>query len=268
MIGALGTLPNDRTREYAMATPVLRPLSLGEVLDVSFGLYRSMFAPLLLVAAASQVVPMVMNVYIVAAGGFLANLGMVVAWLTVVVILSALGVAASTYVVSDAYLGRETSAGSALARTGGILARLIMISLLTSLLVGFGFVFLIVPGLFILSGLLLSTVVAVLERAPGAVDAMGRSWDLTRGYRGKVFLTMLVSFVLLMVPSWVVGRLWGLVGSTGPESVGMVVVQGVFGIFVYPFIYVVTTVLYYDLRVRKEGFDLELLASSLAPPAG
>jgi len=25
------------------------------------------------------------------------------------------------------------------------------------------------------------------------------------------------------------------------------------------------TVLYYDLRVRKEGFDLELLASSLQP---
>ena len=34
---------------------------------------------------------------------------------------------------------------------------------------------------------------------------------------------------------------------------------------IYPFFYVVLTVLYYDLRVRKEGFDLELLASSLRP---
>ena len=36
-------------------------------------------------------------------------------------------------------------------------------------------------------------------------------------------------------------------------------------VLAYPFLYVVTTVLYYDLRVRKEGFDLELLASTLQP---
>ena len=29
---------------------------------------------------------------------------------------------------------------------------------------------------------------------------MGRSWDLTRGFRGKVFLTMFVAFLLLLVP--------------------------------------------------------------------
>jgi hypothetical protein len=34
-------------------------------------------------------------------------------------------------------------------------------------------------------------------------------------------------------------------------------------LFIYPLFYCVLTVTYYDLRVRKEGFDLELLASSL-----
>ena len=40
-------------------------------------------------------------------------------------------------------------------------------------------------------------------------------------------------------------------------------IGGVVQIFIYPLFYCVLTVAYYDLRVRKEGFDLELLASTL-----
>ena len=49
-----------------------------------------------------------------------------------------------------------------------------------------------------------------------------------------------------------------------PVSIRLVL-ESVLQIFIYPFVYVVMTVLYYDLRVRKEGFDLELLASALQP---
>ena len=35
--------------------------------------------------------------------------------------------------------------------------------------------------------------------------------------------------------------------------------------FLYPLFYCVLTVAYYDLRVRKEGFDLEVLAQTLQP---
>ena len=45
----------------------------------------------------------------------------------------------------------------------------------------------------------------------------------------------------------------------------MEVITSLLSILIYPFFYVVLTVLYYDLRVRKEGFDLELLASALQP---
>lgn len=248
-----------------MTPPALRALSLGEVLDVSFGLYRSMFAPLLVVAAVSQLFPLVLNVYITSAGGALANLWPLLAYLIAAMVLSALGIAASTYIVSDAYLGRETSAGAALGRAAGLLPRLLAISFLSSLLIGFGLVLLLIPGVILLSGLLLSTVVAVLEGPPSATAAMGRSWELTRGYRGKVLLTMLVAFLMLTVPSVVIGAIWGLLGTVTAESVPMLVVQSLLSVFIYPFVYVVMTVLYYDIRVRKEGFDLELLASSLSP---
>jgi hypothetical protein len=38
---------------------------------------------------------------------------------------------------------------------------------------------------------------------------------------------------------------------------------GVVQLFLYPLFYCVLTVAYYDLRVRKEAFDLEVLAQTL-----
>ena len=246
-------------------TPVLRPLSLGEVLDVSFGLYRSLFAPLLVIAVICQSLPMTLGVYLGGSGLLFVNLGLSLVYGVLAVILGSLGVAASTFVVSDAYLGRETSAIVALQRALSLLGRLVVISLLSTLLIGLGFMLLIVPGVILLSGLVLSTVVAVLEAPPSATAAMGRSWELTRGSRGKVFLTLLVAFLLLLVPSIALGGVEALLGSEGGIGLVVLALEAILQILIYPFLYVVMTVLYYDLRVRKEGFDLELLASSLQP---
>jgi hypothetical protein len=250
-----------------MSVPVLRPLSLGEVLDVSFGLYRSRFAPLLVVSVVCQLVPSLLRAYFGSPGNLFRNLPMLLAYYTLAIVLSAVGVAASTFIVSDAYLGRPTSASAALGRAMSMLGRIIVVSMVSSLLIGIGFILLIVPGILLLSGLILSTVVTVLETPENSTAAMGRSWELTKGFRGKVLLTMCCIFLLLMVPTMTVGVIWGIVGAASGTVglVGMEVITSLLSILIYPFFYVVLTVLYYDLRVRKEGFDLELLASQLAP---
>jgi len=38
------------------------------------------------------------------------------------------------------------------------------------------------------------------------------------------------------------------------------------GCLYYPFIVAVQTVLYYDLRVRNEGFDVEMMSAALGAP--
>jgi hypothetical protein len=248
-----------------MATPLLRPLTVGEVLDVSFGLYRSLFAPLVVIAAVSQVIPVLLSVYMEAAGGPAEHLGLALGTYCLAIALGAFGVAASTFVVSDTYLGRETSAADALARAGALIGRLAAISILVTLLIGLGFILLVIPGIILLAGLVLSTVVAVIEGPPSATAAMGRSWELSKGYRGKVLLTLIVSSLLFMVPFIAVGGVAALLAIFlgGASTVLIVVLQSILQICVYPFVYVVMTVLYYDIRVRKEGFDLELLASAL-----
>jgi hypothetical protein len=245
--------------------PQLRPLSLGEVLDVSFGLYRSRFATLLLIAVVCRLIPILLAVYFEVTEITLAQVWIRLLASLLSLVLGAIGVAASTFVVSDAYLGRDTSPGSALARAMPLVGNLVGISILTSLAVGLGLFLLIVPGLIFLAGFLLSPVVAVIEATPRSRDAMRRSWQLSNGYKGKLLLTMLVALLLLLIPSIALGTLGGFfgAGAGGRQELFFFVIPLVLQVFVYPFVYVVQTVLYYDLRVRKEGFDLEVLASSM-----
>ncbi len=246
-----------------MAAPVLRPLSTGEVLDVSFGLYRALFLPLLTVALACRAIPAIIGIYLQAAGGFSAHWVLGITQLFVGIFLSAIGVAATTYIVSGAYLGTDVAASDALRQALGLLGRLLMLTTMTSLIIGFGMLLLVVPGLILFAGLALSTAVLVLESPISPNDAMSRSWQLTRGSRWKVLLAIMVAALLLVVPMMAVGVLGAFGSLVGLWPALMpLVLSASSSFFVYPFIYVVITVLYYDMRVRKEGFDLELLATA------
>jgi hypothetical protein len=250
-----------------MAPPPLRPLSLGEVLDVSFGLYRARFVPLLLIAVVCRLLPILLAVYFEVSEPTPSQL-----WLRLLaslfsLVLVAIAVAASTFVVSDAYLGRETTASQALSSAMPLIWILVGISILSSLVIFLGLLLLIVPGFIFLAGFLLSPVVAVIEGPQTSRDAMRRSWELSQGYKSKILLTMLVALLLLLVPTIALGGIGGILGGgTGrPLALIVIVIPLILQVFVYPFVYVVQTVLYYDLRVRKEGFDLELLATAMAP---
>ena len=252
-----------------MALPALRPLSVGEILDVSFQLYRRHFAALAMVALICSGLPVLLSLFIGASGGIWQHLWLSLAYYGIFVLLNAIATAATVFVVSESYLGRPLSAGEALSRATPFLWRVIACSILTGLLVMVGLVLFIVPGVVLLCGLILSIPALVLEPGSTASGALARSWALTRGSRLRI-LAMLVTLVLLVyVPIVALSALAALVlpDSTpgGDMTGGLVglVMAAVMQLFLYPLFYCVLTVSYYDLRVRKEGFDLELLASSL-----
>jgi hypothetical protein len=69
--------------------------------------------------------------------------------------------------------------------------------------------------------------------------------------------------ILLYVPIVALGTLATVTFPS--DGTLMLAVVGVMQMLLYPLLYCVLTVAYYDLRVRKEGFDLEVLASNLQP---
>lgn len=258
-----------------MSTPMLRPLSTGEILDVSFGLYRKLFVPLVLVSLVTSAVPLILNTYLSVSGGILAKPILSCVTIVLALVMNSIATAATVYIISENYLGRALSAGEALSRAVPFIGRLFVLAFLTGLVVGIGMILLFVPGLILLAGLILSIPVLVLEGSTNALEAMGRSWNLSHGFRGKVLGIAITVLVLIYIPSIALGGL--MPAFTNPEdliagqlqlSAPMLIlaaVSGILQLIIFPFFYCALTVLYYDLRIRKEGFDLEVLAAKLQP---
>ncbi len=249
-----------------MQVPILRPLSLGEVLDTSFGMSRHLFGTLLFISAATQTVPLALGVYVEGAGGILQHPSLWVFSLGLSLVLGSVGTAASTFVIAETYLGSSLTPQEAFLRSTPFMGRLMGATFLVTLLTGLGLVLLIVPGVIAYCGLFLTPSAMVLEDIHGATNAMGRSWTLTKGFRLKVLGAVMVAVLLLLVPGLALGALAVWATALLGESTATLVVMAstaVLQLLIYPFFYSLTTVLYYDLRVRKEGFDLEMLATSL-----
>jgi uncharacterized membrane protein len=233
---------------------MLRPLTVGEILDTSFSLYRRHFGALATVALVCTGIPLVLRMFLEASGGFLVRPGLGILYALSLVVLNLVATAATVFIVSESYLGRPISAREALRRSTPYVGRILIVSLLMTLAVGLGFLLLLVPGVILAVGLVLAIPAVVLEPRTSASGALSRSWELTRGARWRIFG---LGVVLLVLSA---GMLSGG-GSVGVVTV--IAIGGLVQMFIYPLFYCVLTVTYYDLRVRKEGFDLELLASTL-----
>ena len=252
-----------------MALPALRPLSVGEILDVSFQLYRRHFAALAMGALVCSGLPVLLSLFIEASGGMLQHVWLTLAYYGIFVVLSAIATAATVFIVSESYLGRPLSAAEALSRAAPLLWRVITCSVLTGLLVMVGFLLFVIPGIVLVCGVILAFPVLVLEPGTSASGALSRSWALTRGSRWRIFGMLVTLFLLLYIPIVALTALAALVlpdadpGSAMTGGIVGLVLAGVLQLFLYPLFYCVLTVSYYDLRVRKEGFDLEVLAQTL-----
>jgi len=254
-----------------MTPPALRPLSVGEILDVSFTLYRRHFASLAGVALVCTGIPVVLNMFIEASGGMFRNLPLVLVYYVVFAALNSIATAATVFIVSDSYLGRPIDARTAMHRAAPYILRVLVCSMLTAFAVFLGLLLFVIPAIILIAGLVLAIPSLVIE-GKSASASLSRSWELTRGSRWRMLGLLLVSLILLYVPVAAIGGIVALfvpgAGTflTTPDvrvSVIAVAVSGLVQVFIYPLFYCVLTVAYYDLRVRKEGFDLEVLASTL-----
>ena len=96
-----------------------------------------------------------------------------------------------------------------------------------------------------------------------------RSWELVKGNRGKVFVVLFV-FVVMQVllataGNWIAGMGFGA-GSNLARAIQSII-GNVVAIVVSPLQTIAITLLYYDFRIRKEGFDLEMLSQAIGNPA-
>jgi hypothetical protein len=170
---------------------------------------------------------------------------------------------AGTYAISERYVGNEVTISQALSRAIKSLWTLSLAQFAVLLWVFIGFVLLILPG--ILWSLSYSLVVpVVLIEGQNAAASLKRSWNLVKDNRGKVFAVLVVVSALQWLLGFGVGSLSKLflTMESGSGSLMHSALENITEIFLTPLGIIADILLYYDFRIRKEGFDLEMLSRS------
>ena len=190
---------------------------------------------------------------------------------TLGLVLTTLAAAACFRAVSATYLGEQPTVGGSLAFAASRLVPLVVLSFLYFLGLIPAFIALIVPGIWLAVAWSLSFPALLSERL-GPVAALGRSFRLIQGRWWPTFGALIVVYLVVIVISGILAAVFGatLLAATDNEPVAAVVytiVNTLSSLLTLPLFAAVLTVLYFDLRVRKEGFDLRGLAHGVGREA-
>ena len=280
--------------------PTLRPLRLGELLDRAIRLYRGNFltfigiiavvyVPLTILQTAASTLISSLSLpdnfsspesRVISSS--IGTLSIFILMFAQIILVQGVAAGALTRAVADSYLGRKTGILDAYQGIRGSWLGLIGALLLLGIITIGILIWWIVPcigwvtgmgmWLFVLTVILpLVPPVIVLEHQ-GAFDALRRAWSLARRrfwpILGCIFILYLFSWIVVNGPALIVSMLLQQVPqSMGDSTMQLILtstVQGlvslVFALFYLPLQMTAIALLYFDVRVRTEGFDLAILA--------
>lgn len=232
------------------------PFAVGTILSRGFEIYARHFLPLtglmLLVLSPWLVMNAVSTVYPTA--GALTDLMWISTALSM--ITTPLATAAAVCAVAEIVRGRPPNVATSLRAMLPRALSVVGAALLTSIAIGVGTAFCIVPGLFLMAVLYVTMSVVLIEGV-GVVDACKRSVDLTENHRWGTFFLAVVPMALNIVVGVVFTGVLPLAVVTGITSLSGVLfgaLNAVFGVLAY-----------IDLRNEKEpGFKDRVLDDALA----
>ena len=269
----------------------LRPLGVGEILDVAIKIYRSRFkvllqaagvvlAPVFVLAAVIRIsVPSEDNLFEASQPGatpdlegdqFWAFLAGTILITLLAFVASQVATGACFKAVSGAYLEEEADWRESLRFARSKLRSLLWLSVLLVLLLAPAFLACLVPGIYLWGAWAVATPVLLFDGVRGW-GALKRSRQLVKGrWWPTVGVLVLMTILSGIVSAVFLGLFAGVVSVSDNEvaaAVADAVAQTASSALTTPLSAAVLTVLYFDLRVRKEGFDLELMARRLGVDA-
>jgi hypothetical protein len=267
----------------------IRPRRATELVDASFQLLRRYYPQLVTVSAITMSPGVLVRILTRDAMSnpqmMTANPGPLFAVAFAAILCVTVCDAVLTIAVSDGYLKGDVDVGRAFG-TGmrkilavflasffrglllflAIMAVGVIVAIVAALKLPVLFVLIVPFALWLVVYVLLRTFaiipVVVLENV-GANTSMGRTLTLSRNCAAHIFFSLGLAFFLYFIFSGIISAL-GITLLT-PATAG--IIGAVLIIPIYPLLTVVSTMLYYDLRIRKEGFDLEIMSRELGTDA-
>ena len=270
----------------------LRPLGLGELLDDVFRVYRRHFW---LLVAIALIVSLPTLAFQFASGsatqfGFaltilgnlgnpdglvgtqppgLPNLALLALGYVVLIVLIPFTLGAIPRAAVDIVLGNPVGVRSTLAGVARRYWALMGLALLYVLISPLLFCLPVFVWLFVRW---VVAIPALLTEGVGPIRALDRSWVLTRAHWWRLFGILALIYLL----TWVLSNALGVfalplaivVPFVAPEVRGAIIltVETLASAVVEPALYLCVTLLYFDLRIRREHFDLDELARQAVMP--
>jgi MFS family permease len=281
----------------SVQAPALRPLGIGEILDVGIKIYFrnawTLFRLVLFVVLPAQILVAIIQASALPAGsdtsfGFNVDtsasdgLSQEDTWTAVIGFLVAtiigalagkLAQAGCFRAVTDAYLGEQVRWRSSLRYALRRLPAVVGLSIVSTIVVAIGVLLCVLPGVYLWASFYVAMPVLLVEGV-GPFRALGRSRELVRGRWWGTFGVALLGTLLAAIIGGALTALFvGLsIGAGGTDTVvGFtvnVLATTLSSVITTPAVAAFAIVLYIDLRVRKEGFDLYLLAQRLGVEPG
>jgi hypothetical protein len=226
-------------------------VSVGGILGESWGLYTKFFSRFFVIGLIVYLIVNLINALVATLVGHGVGISILLALFTLVV--SLVGTfwlqGALVFAVDDVRDGKiDTTIGEVFERVRPYLGTLIVAGILAALGVAVGLVFLIVPGLVLLTWWCLIVPVIVLE-GKQVGESFTRSRELVRGHGWTVFGIVVITAILTAIASGIIEAIFSFLGSFLRYWIGGAIASAVVG----PFLAVALTLTYFTLRGLGES---------------
>jgi hypothetical protein len=249
-----------------MESIALRPRKATEIVDAAIEVYRRNPVHFMLLTAMVHAPWLILQLVLLgntqpttlATGDIMTSV--VISFGTVISLFMMSAVVVQ--MASDAYLGRETDAFVAIRRVGWKLPTAFAASAIQGILLVFGLMLLLVPAVYWSALYFAAIPVIVLERK-SLFAAFERSGQLSKGLK----LHILSTLGLVLIIRWLISGGAIFLVLIIPNVVAQRVVSTLVSIIVYPLAGITDALIYYDARIRREGFDIEMMAATPVSPS-
>jgi len=238
-----------------------RPRSNSEILDATFEIYRRHFAVFVAINIFAAL-PWAISTYI----GQAALLSQQPDGLLTSVLVRFVGAFISPFTegamacaASAAYLGMPVDIGQSVRAAFKHPGRLFVAMMAKWALVIFGMILLIAPGVIAFKRYF-AIPMTVLFEDNKVGDALARSRELSNGSGKRIFGLIGGVFVFMVIVSTILAQ---TIASFSRGAAATAVGTLIAGAAISPFSTIVVTLLYYDIRIRREGYDIELMTQAL-----
>jgi hypothetical protein len=232
---------------------------VSEIVDAAFALYRRDSSQYILVMAIATI-PQLLTRLLLRPNASLGIGTYMIVMITGLVsgVTITIGNAAIMKFGSAVYLGETADLDGAARSVVSKVVPILLAGLLKGILYFIGFLVFFVGEFYVAARFFAVGAAIVLEDAD-VFEAFSRSSELSDGRKRHILNTLLLVWIIFFILSICVTVVASLTGST---VIAIVLTTG-FQIVAYPVLGLTGMVLYYDCRIRGEGFDIERMAASM-----